>query len=138
MKEQHIKSVINVVRLAVCCFVLVPIQLKSTMVFDKEKNKRIIELYFANHKSIKLTKRAYDTECRLEETPKTVTILAIRRIINKWDELGSAVHDRSRSGRPVTARSNANIRRIQRKLDSSPRRSAHRISRETGIKKEES
>ena len=37
----------------------------------------------------------------------TVTPKDIRRIIQKWDELGSAVHDRSRSGRPVTARSNA-------------------------------
>ena len=105
------------------------------MVSDKVRNKRIIELYFANQNSITLTKRAYETECRHKETPKTLTVtpLTIRRIIKKWDELGSAVHEKSRSGRPVTARSNANIRRIQRKLDSSPRRSAHRISRETGI-----
>ena len=76
------------------------------MVFDKERNKRIIEVYFANQNSVTLTKKAYETECRHEKTPKKVTITP-KDIIQKWDELGSAVHDRSRSGRPVTARSNA-------------------------------
>ena len=40
------------------------------MVFDKERNKRIIEVYFANQNSVTLTKKAYETECRHEKTPK--------------------------------------------------------------------
>ena len=101
------------------------------MVLDKERSKRIVELFFKNNESITLTKRCYEAENR--DSNEKIALMTVRRIIEKWRETGTVVHDRARSGRPMKGRSILNIKKIQRKLDDSPKRSARRMSRETGI-----
>ena len=55
-----------------------------------------------------------------------------RRIIKKFKETGNVASDRPRSGRP-RVRDDKLLKKIEKKLESEPMKSARSISRETGL-----
>ena len=53
------------------------------------RNKRIVELFFANQESPSKTKRAYNTECKKNGVADIISLTQIGRIIVKWREMGT-------------------------------------------------
>ena len=98
------------------------------MVADKSRSIKVVELYYSNGRSITKTMRAY----RLE-TKKKIPRQSLYEIIEKFTTTGNLASDMPRSGRPIEKRTPRNIKKILKRLEDSPRRSARRLSRETGL-----
>ena len=97
------------------------------MVKNIDRDKLIVQLYFKNSESNILAKRAYE-----KDSKDQISITAIRRIIKKFKETGNVASDRPRSGRP-RVRDDKLLKKIEKKLESEPMKSARSISRETGL-----
>ena len=94
---------------------------------------RLVELFFANGESLRLTRRKFFTESSNSGKPIVLSDRQVSRVIAKWRRDLSVVPNRSRQGRPKAKTTQFEVDRVKQRLADSPRRSTRRISRETGI-----
>ena len=114
----HFRSIVKIVKMVACAD-------------KKERNIKIVQLYYANNKSTIKTLREYNRSLKAKDK---LNKRHVYRIIDNFCE-GYVREDKPRSGRPKTARTPRNIERIKKRLEESPRRSTARLSAETGITK---
>ena len=101
---------------------------------DLSQKRRLVELYFENHKSPITTKRKFESESKLAGKPVTVSCTCINRIIAKWRHDSSVLPSKPR-GRPVSRIRSSEIDRLRRELEDSPRRSIRKLSLKLKIPK---
>ena len=87
---------------------------------------KIVEFYLLSQKSIILTQRRYRAHFN---TRDALTKKTIRAVVAKFGETGS-VRDRSKTGRPRSARNPENIERVRESLNDVPSTSTRRRSNE--------
>ena len=76
----------------------------------------IVKLFYQNNKSIIQTQRAYRRYYGVRDSPSE---FGIRSLIKRFDQHGM-VHDRPRSGRPCTARTEEKIKQVRDSVRENP------------------
>lgn len=105
------------------------------MVFSDEQRTKLVQFYFESLNTVRNGYYSYNiTKARFEETFDNVVAPckeALLKLVRKFKRKGQVTNqNKSGSGRPRTARTAANIQRIQNKVQQSPKKSVRRISRE--------
>lgn len=93
-----------------------------------EERVKIVEFFFESQKSVVSTQRKFRRHFHKRNAPARTTIMAI---VRRFQTSGS-IDDQKRTGRPLTARTETNKRRVsrsvRRKLETSIRRRSEELS----------